>query len=270
MPFSEKGFCGNMISKINTQWIIGFVEGDGHFRFKKDSSGYNRCAFVVSQDQRSSNVLYAIQEFFSCGSVHKAGGHMMEYSVGNRQDLSNIILPFFNSNNFITEHRWNQFSSMCKIINNVSSTSPTCYNNSVSTNMPSLDWISGFIDAEGCFYVSVFNSKDTKIGVRVIPKLFIGLGKNEALVLHKIKKQLGVGYVRQRKDSSWIYEVSALEDLMHIAGCLESNGQCLLHTSKKLSFLNWKLILDIMHSKGHHTLDGLDKIRLLKSQINPL
>jgi hypothetical protein len=93
------------------------------------------------------------------------------------------------------------------------------------------------------------------------------LGEDGEETLQKIKEAIGVGYVRQRKDKSWIYEVSALEDLCHVSEFLGSDA-CLLRTTKKESYVRWRKILLIMRSQGHHTQEGLSKIRELKNQMN--
>ena len=36
-------------------------------------------------------------------------------------------------------------------------------------------WVTGFVDAEGCFHVSVTEGKDRKLGWAVVPRFYIGL-----------------------------------------------------------------------------------------------
>ena len=64
--------------KLTNDWIVGFADGDGHFGFDQ-TPGLERSWFVLSQDKRSVDVLYAVKAFFKCGTVHKAGKNMMEY-----------------------------------------------------------------------------------------------------------------------------------------------------------------------------------------------
>ena len=83
------------IYNISSNWIIGFVDGDGHFGISTNKFNQVRYRFVVSQNISSIETLYKLQNFFNCGFVHKAGKNMAEYYVGKQSDLINIILPFF-------------------------------------------------------------------------------------------------------------------------------------------------------------------------------
>ena len=255
--------------KLHTDWIQGFIEGDGHFSSPLSINSPTTHKLVVSQDKISVSVLYALKKHFVCGSVHKAGGTMMEYSVGNRKHLIEIIIKFFDQRLFISEYKFKQYLCL--------RSSLLSFNDSINSNplfqpehLPSREWLAGFIDAEGCFYVSLFPSTDVRIGMRTIPKFFLGLGEKEEKTLKKIHKALDFGFVRQRKDKSWILEVSALKDLNQIMSLLDHSvgKRSLLKTHKRISYNHWREIILIMNQKGHLTEEGLKKICRRKLLMN--
>jgi hypothetical protein len=87
--------------KIEAQWIVGFVDGEGCFHVginenSEMSIGYQVLPeFTVVQHQRDVQVLYALKEFFGCGVVRKNHGDRMAYRVRSLQHLCDIVAPFF-------------------------------------------------------------------------------------------------------------------------------------------------------------------------------
>ena len=59
-------------------------------------------------------------------------------------------------------------------------------------------WVTGFVDGEGCFTVSVIEYKKYKIGWTVKPSFKIGLHAKDKAVLEGIKNFLRVGKIYQR------------------------------------------------------------------------
>lgn len=220
------------------EWFLGFVDGDGHFsRAKENNSGKNiayRYRFIVSQDISSSSVLYAFQAFFKCGFVHKAGGNMMEYSVGNSQDLAEIIIPFFEQNYLKTEAKFNQFHIWRKefLYDKTGEVSVLDLNikdrHLAHEHRPiNKEWLAGFIDAEGCFYVGICKHTTMKMGHIVLPKFFIS--QNDSIVCNKILALINGGRCRKYKNT-WMFEVSALKDHNNILNILPIQS---LKTKKK-------------------------------------
>lgn len=112
----------NVISAGNQQerlkgWIVGFVDGEGSFSIgfvkqpdRQESTRIRRGyktgyqvdhTFAVVQGAKSLSALEKIQDFFGVGKIylnkrhdnHKE--HMYIYSVSRRQDLLEVIIPFF-------------------------------------------------------------------------------------------------------------------------------------------------------------------------------
>lgn len=87
--------------KLDPQWIVGFVDGEGcfHIGINKHSemtTGYQVLPeFTVVQHQRDIQVLYALKAYFGCGVVRRNHGDRMAYRVRDMKHLTEIIAPFF-------------------------------------------------------------------------------------------------------------------------------------------------------------------------------
>jgi hypothetical protein len=87
--------------KFESQWIVGFVDGEGCFHIgiaenKTYKLGYQVLPeFVVVQHERDVKLLHNIKSFFGCGVVRRNHGDRMCYRVRNIDHLSKIIVPFF-------------------------------------------------------------------------------------------------------------------------------------------------------------------------------
>ena len=98
---------------INIGWVTGFVDGEGCFSigFVRQPDKWNRKGyktgyqvshdFAVVQGAKSVHCLQELQKFFGVGHIyinrrhdnHKE--HMYRYCVTKRDDLLNVIIPFF-------------------------------------------------------------------------------------------------------------------------------------------------------------------------------
>jgi hypothetical protein len=110
-----------------SSWIVGFVDGEGCFSvsiFKNRTSkmGFQVMPeFVVTQGQKSVDVLYAMKDFFGCGSVfvnrrydnHKE--NLYRFCVRSLKDLHEKIIPFFKENNLKT-YKKNDFELFCEVV----------------------------------------------------------------------------------------------------------------------------------------------------------
>ena len=101
---------------VKLGWVIGFVDGEGCFSIgfvrqpnrnkrKGYKTGYQIShEFVVTQGAKSIKSLHIIADFFKVGQIivnnrydnHK--GNLFRYAVRKREDLVNVIIPFFRRN----------------------------------------------------------------------------------------------------------------------------------------------------------------------------
>src|SRR5215469_8302453 len=87
--------------KLEAQWVVGFVDGEGCFfvginRHLEMTSGFQVLPeFTVVQHQRDVQLLYALKAFFGCGVVRRNHGERMAYRVRRLEHLNERIIPFF-------------------------------------------------------------------------------------------------------------------------------------------------------------------------------
>ena len=127
-------------------------------------------------------------------------------------------------------------------------------------------WITGFVDAEGCFTVSIF--EDGKFKWRIIPSFQIELHIRDYDLLLQIKSFFnGVGniYIRSNNKSAY-YKVNNINSISGIV--LSHFDNYPLITKKYSDFIIFKNIIRLIKNKEHLTDEGLDKIINLKASLN--
>jgi hypothetical protein len=87
--------------KLDAQWIVGFVDGEGCFHVsvnphREMTVGYQVLPeFTVVQHERDVQVLHALKDYFGCGVVRTNHGDRMAYRVRGIRDINEHIIPFF-------------------------------------------------------------------------------------------------------------------------------------------------------------------------------
>ena len=102
---SSETLCLEIRMKLEAQWIVGFVDGEGCFHIsinKNDTmtTGYQVLPeFTVVQHERDVKVLHALKAYFKCGVVRvnrkDKTSVRMAWRVRNVNHLLDIISPFF-------------------------------------------------------------------------------------------------------------------------------------------------------------------------------
>lgn len=95
--------------KLETQWIVGFVDGEGCFHIEINPQPSMTlkfqvlCNFVVTQHKRDIQVLHALKDYFGCGVVRYEKPTLCCFRVRALKDLSQKILPFFEQHSLKTK-----------------------------------------------------------------------------------------------------------------------------------------------------------------------
>ena len=135
-----------------------------------------------------------------------------------------------------------------------------------------LDWVVGFVDGEGCFSVSCNRNPTTKLGYQIFPEFVVTQGEKSLNVLEDIRQFFGCGniFINRRKDNHrepiYRYCVRSIRDLEKII--IPFFKRHPLRTAKRNDFELFCRIILMMRAGDHLRMEGIEKILLLKSQMN--
>jgi len=127
------------------------------------------------------------------------------------------------------------------------------------------NYLAGFVDGEGSFNVSFRKRDDHRIGWQVI--LTFNVSQKDKTVLVLIKKHLGCGKIRTRRDGLYYFAVADYRVIQErIIPFFERFG--FLSAKSKKIFSIFKRINKIVNSGQHLTREGLKEIIELREKLN--
>ena len=116
------------MQNLKPDYIVGLVDGEGSFTVyvrNIDSSKEIKRRVVVEPKfyvkliEKDKKILYSLQKFFGCGSVYFQKDsrpnhqHCYRYEVYRRDDLLNVIIPFFKENKLKFVSKRKDFQIFC-------------------------------------------------------------------------------------------------------------------------------------------------------------
>ena len=97
--------------KLNAQWVVGFVDGEGCFHIGINQNQGMKLGFqvlpefTIVQHEIDEQVLQGLKAYFECGVVRKNHGTRLSYRVRGQTNLLQKILPFFEKHQLKTRKR---------------------------------------------------------------------------------------------------------------------------------------------------------------------
>ena len=137
----------------------------------------------------------------------------------------------------------------------------------------SVDYIVGLTDGEGCFYTLVRPPFNKNGGALVQLNFFIKVQEQDKDLLDKVCNTLGCGAVyfqpeiRANHSQCYRYTVNTHHAILGVIIPFFLKHP-LQSVSKRRNFDLFCKIAKLVEQGTHHTKEGVDQIRLLKSQMN--
>ena len=116
------------------------------------------------------------------------------------------------------------------------------------------DWVVGFVDGEGCFYVGINEHPEMKVGFQVLPEFRIVQHEKDIQVLNALKRFFRCGVVRRNHDDRFELRIRKIDCLLNVVKFFEKHS---LKTRKNADFKKFARIVRWMHEEKHMTIDGL-------------
>ena len=158
-------------------WLVGITDGDGCFSFsvnKRKKLIWN-CTFKIAQSKYNLRCLYFIKKQLGYGTINKKSGeNMAEFRIRDRKTLVNLIVPLFTQYPLYSTKQF-YFLRWVKALKTLESeehtsaekneiltglklqtpnTNPPYVSPSWNKHQPTDEWIAGFVEAEGSFFLT--------------------------------------------------------------------------------------------------------------------
>jgi len=127
------------------------------------------------------------------------------------------------------------------------------------------EWVVGFVDGEGCFFVGINRQPSMKIGWQVLPELRVVQHQKDVAILEQLQKFFGFGQVTTNHGDRKELRIRGLKQLAEVATFFRQHP---LRTVKRSSFDCFAEVIAMMERGDHLTEKGLERIRVLASRMN--
>ncbi len=127
------------------------------------------------------------------------------------------------------------------------------------------DWVVGFVDGEGCFYVGINPHPEMSVGYQVLPEFRIVQHERDIQVLYALKRFFRCGVVRRNRENRYELRIRKLACLLRVVDFFERHP---LKTKKNVDFQKFARIVRWMAEGKHLEREGLIQIIELAMTMN--
>ncbi|OGG42079.1 hypothetical protein A3A21_03575 [Candidatus Jorgensenbacteria bacterium RIFCSPLOWO2_01_FULL_45_25b] len=115
---------------MHHEYVLGLVDGEGSFtvyiRNPLEVTARKRRVlvepkFYIKLAEGDKDILYTLQKFFSCGNIYFQKDsrpnhqHCYRYEVSKRDDLREVIIPFFRKHSLRFPSKQRDFLLFCRL-----------------------------------------------------------------------------------------------------------------------------------------------------------
>ena len=129
-------------------------------------------------------------------------------------------------------------------------------------------YLSGYVDGEGCFCVSINKSERHKFGWEIRPSFSVSQNNDRAQVIEMFQQYFGCGTIRpDRSDKTLKYEVRSVDEL--VERIIPHFEETPLLSRKQHDFELFAEICQMMYRGEHQEKEGFERILDLAFDMNP-
>ena len=129
----------------------------------------------------------------------------------------------------------------------------------------SREWVVGFVDGEGCFFVGVNRQPTMKNGWQVLPEFRVVQHERDVAILERLQKFFGCGQITTNHGGRKELRIRGVKELAKVVAFFKEHP---LRTVKRSSFERFAEVISLMQRGEHLTTEGLARIRELAGRMN--
>jgi hypothetical protein len=237
-------------------WLTGLIEADGSFPNEKD----NTLSFYLSQSTKNAPLIYAIKYWLGFGKVRWQHSEKIVHFV--IEDIPSLtILAKLVNGRLRTEFKYEAYVKWINRLNKKGKNQVI-----IEPLNPKLDfnWLAGFTEGDGSFFISLGNSPKSKLGVQVT--LNISWAQKHRKALDLIASQFKGTWSYNKTHKFWVYNIKRKSEMKYLLFSVFVNHP--LYGIKNYEFLDLKRACELFNTKQHLTESGLKLLLQIKSNMN--
>ncbi len=128
-------------------------------------------------------------------------------------------------------------------------------------------WFLGFIEAEGCFSIMILKSQTIKIGFSVSLRFQLTQHSRDIALMQNLRNFWDCGnIIEDSKQPIVDFKINKFSDIQDKVIPFFQKYPIL--GVKRLDYLDWCKVAELMQNKVHLTQEGIDEIKKIKSRMN--
>lgn len=130
------------------------------------------------------------------------------------------------------------------------------------------NWVVGYIEGEGMFFVNIYKKKDTVLGEGVKLVFKITQDRKNLALLESFTNVFTAGKVYKQSPTVKVMDflITGLADITnYVIPFFQAHP---LEGAKKKDFKDFMKVAELIKAKAHLNKDGLEEIRLIKQGMN--
>ena len=290
------------ITTLDPWFVTGLTDAEGCFTMSvgknnKSSLGWAvKLSFQMGLHIKDRALLEQLQSYFKVGNISNHGSDMIHFRVESIKDLTKLI-NHFDSYPLITKKQaeFILFKKAYLIMLNkehltrdglekiiaIKSSLNKGLSNTLSLAFPNIaaieklsvidirisspQWLAGFTTGEGCFYIKLVKSINSRQGFSVQLLFQLTQHTRDELLMRSLIDYLNSGTVIKDKDT-YVFQVTKFLDITDKIIPFFKDYPVI--GSKSEDYNDWLKVVELMKNKAHLTKEGLDSIRLIKAGMN--
>jgi hypothetical protein len=240
-------------------WLTGLIEADGSFPDEKPDQ---TLSFYLSQSTKNAPLIYALNYWLGFGKVRWQHSEKMVHFV--IEDIPNLtILANLINGRLRTEFKYEAY---VKWINRLNKKGFVQKKVIVEPLNPQMDfnWLAGFTEGDGSFFIGLGNSPKSKLGVQVT--LNISWTQKHRKTLELIASQFKGTWCYNKTHNFWVYNIKRKSEIKRLLFSVFVNHP--LYGINNHDYLDLKRACELFNTKQHLTESGLKLLLQIKSNMN--
>ena len=288
---------------LDPWFISGFSDAEGCFlvlirKSPKSLLGWQvEVNFTINLHARDLDLLNLIKAYFGVGRISKERNGCCDFTIGSLDQIITKVIPHFDKYPLKT-NKYSDYllfkkvvimmqrgehlkaEGLQKIINIRASLNRgltplllEAFPNTVALARPLLplsvkldpQWLAGFTSGDGCFKISIRESKLHKTGSRVVLLFVVTQHIRDELLLKSLVDFFGCGQTYSYKDYTEFRCQSFKDNYEKI---LPFFNKYPIIGVKSKDFKYWAKVAKMIQTKDHLTNEGFDQIRQIRTGMN--